>query len=119
MLEIKNNVKLKSYLKNNRLYDFNYDYYYEKAHKEAKNRKTCTTPLPKKWLVWLSRYEYLTKLKKSKNVKNQSSFEAFLDSFEDESLFDSSKEHKNEDKKINTNGIGADHVIAAHANGSI
>lgn len=122
-LENKNNVKMKSNNKNNREYDPNYDYYYEEAYKEAKNRKSCTTPTPKKWLVWLSRYEYLTKLTKlrktHKNVKAQTSFEAFLDAFEDESLFDSSKEHKNEDKKLNTNGIGSDHVKAAYVNGSI
>ena len=122
-LEIKNNVKMKSNNKNNREYDPNYDYYYEEAYKEAKNRKSCTTPTPKKWLVWLSRYEYLTKLTKlrktHKNVKAQTSFEEFLDVFEDESLFDSSKEHKNEDKKLNTNGIGSDHVYAAYVNGSI
>lgn len=115
-LEIKNNVKMKSNNKNNREYDPNYDYYYEEAFKEAKNRKSCTTPTPKKWLVWLSRYEYLTKLTKlrktHKNVKAQTLFE-------DESLFDSSKEHKNEDKKLNTNGIGSDHVKAAYVNGSI
>lgn len=63
LLESECDVKLKRDYKNNRLYDPEYDYYYGAAFKEARNRKTCTTPTPKKWLVWLSRYEYLEKLK--------------------------------------------------------
>lgn len=116
LLENKCNVKMKSNYKNNRVYDPDYDYYYEEAHKEARNRKSCTTKTPKAWLIWLSRYEYLTKLtelqKVQKNVKFQTSFEDFLDSFE---------EPKNENKRLRlkTNCIGSDHVIAAHANGSI
>ena len=106
-LEIELNVKMRSEDKNNREYDDKYEYYYKQARKEYKNFKSYTTKTPKKWFVFLSRYEYLTKLKEYRN------------SIEEAHIVYSSEEHKNENKTLKTNGVGSDHVEAAHANGSI